>query len=92
AVYDGEFVYIAFPAPCPPLTARPFYQVATPVIKPDFGFTVIDGAGNLAGASLTVDFVSPSVARIKPSRQLTGNIRVNLGDQIHGGGHNIADS
>lgn len=92
AVYDGEFVYIAFPAPCPPLTARPFYQVATPVIKPDLGFTVIDGVGNLAGASLTVDFVSPSVARIKPSRQLTGNIRINLGDQIHGGGHNIADS
>lgn len=92
AIYDGKYLYAAFMAPCPPLTVQPFYQVATPMIKPDLGFTVIDGAGNLSGASLTIDFVSPSVVRIKPSRPLSGNIRINLGDQVHGGAHNIADS
>lgn len=92
AVYDGKDIYISFMVPCPPLTVQPFYQVATPVIKPDRGFTVIDSTGNLAGASLTVEFVSPCVVRITPSRPLSGNIRINIGDQIHGGGHNIADS
>lgn len=92
AVYDGKDIYISFMVPCPPLTVQPFYQVATPVIKPDWGFTVIDSTGSLAGASLAVEFVSPCVVRITPSRPLSGSVRINIGDQIHGGGHNIADS
>ena len=92
AVYDGKSIYVAFMVPCPPLTIKPYYQVANPIIKTDLGFTVIDSTGNIAGSSLQIEFVSPCVVRITPSRALTGSIRINLGDQIHGGGHNIADS
>lgn len=92
AVYDGARIYVPFMVPCPPLTIQPFYVVSTPTIKTDWGFTVIDSIGNLAGASLNVEIVSPSVVCITPSRPLSGSIRINLGDQLHGGGHNIADS
>ncbi|WIO40964.1 hypothetical protein P2G42_13385 [Klebsiella electrica] len=92
AIYDGKYLYVPFMVPCPPLTTQPFYEVSTPVIKPDWGFTVIDGVGTLSGVALSVEIASPSVVRITPSRPLSGNIRINLGDQLHGGGHNIADS
>ncbi|MGT4256183.1 hypothetical protein [Klebsiella pneumoniae] len=92
AVYDGTRIYVPFMVPCPPLAIRPFYVVSTPTIKTDWGFTIIDGTGTLTGAALNVEIVSPSVVCITPSRPLSGNIRINLGDQLHGGGHNIADS
>ena len=92
AVYDGTRIYVPFMVPCPPLTIQPFYVVSTPTIKTDWGFTVIDGTGTLTGAALNVEIVSPSVVCITPSRSLSGSIRINLGDQLHGGGHNIADS
>ncbi|MEX0546062.1 hypothetical protein [Raoultella terrigena] len=92
AVYDGNDIYISFMTPCPPLAVQPYYRVATPVINSDMGFTVIDGVGSLAGASLTAEIVSPCVIKISTSRKLIGDIRINLGDQIHGGGHNVADS
>ncbi|HDC4438571.1 TPA: hypothetical protein O8L84_003470 [Klebsiella quasipneumoniae] len=92
AVYDGDDIYVSFMTPCPPLAVQPYYRVATPVMNSDMGFTVIDGVGNLAGSSLMTKIVSPCVIKISPSRKLTGNIRINLGDQIHDGGHNIADS
>ncbi|HBZ2629493.1 TPA: sialate O-acetylesterase [Klebsiella pneumoniae] len=92
AVYDGTRIYVPFMVPCPPLAIQPFYVVSTPTVKSDWGFTVIDSAGTLSGAALSVEIVSPSVVCITPSRPLSGGIRINLGDQLHGGGHNIADS
>ncbi|MCJ8586048.1 hypothetical protein MWG87_27735, partial [Klebsiella pneumoniae] len=44
------------------------------------------------GTSLVTEIISPCVIKISPPRKLSGNIRLNLGDQLHGGGHNVADS
>ncbi|HED9543435.1 hypothetical protein [Klebsiella pneumoniae] len=92
AVYDGDDIYVSFMTPCPPLAVQPYYRVATPVMNSDMGFTVIDGTGNLYGTSLVTEIISPCVIKISPPRKLSGNIRLNLGDQLHGGGHNVADS
>lgn len=92
AIYDNKDIYVSFMTPCPPLIVRPYYRIATPVINSDMGFTIIDGSGSLSGASLHTEIVSPCVIKITPSRTLTGNVRLNLGDQLHGGGHNVADS
>lgn len=92
AEYDGKSVYVGFRVPCPPLTIRPFYEVGTPVIKNDLGFTVIDEIGQQYGDALNVEIASACVVKITPARALSGSMRVNLGDVLHRGGHNIADS
>ncbi|MCP2553855.1 hypothetical protein ACM64K_08045 [Klebsiella pneumoniae] len=92
AVYDSDAIYVAFRTPCPPLIKRPFYYVSGQKNYSDYGFSVIDATGTLSGGSLSVSIISPRVMKIKPARQLTGNVRLNLGDQLHGGGHNVADS
>lgn len=92
AEYDGKSVYVGFRTPCPPLRIRPFYEVGTPVVKGDMGFTIIDGTGQIYGDSLEVKIISPCVVKITPNRELTGDMRVNIGDVLHRGGHNIADS
>ncbi|WP_180865140.1 hypothetical protein [Klebsiella pneumoniae] len=92
AVYDGEDIYVSFMTPCPPLATQPYYRIAAAVMNTDMGFTVIDGTGNLYGTSLVTEIISPCVIKISPPRKLSGNIRLNLGDQLHGGGHNVADS
>ncbi|HHK9779235.1 TPA: hypothetical protein ACQZIZ_004685 [Klebsiella pneumoniae] len=92
AAYDSDAVYVAFRTPCPPLIKRPFYYVSGQKNYNDYGFSVIDATGTLSGESLSVSIISPRVMKIKPARQLTGNVRLNLGDQLHGGGHNVADS
>ncbi|HIB6569412.1 TPA: hypothetical protein ACWXGN_002739 [Klebsiella pneumoniae] len=92
ARYLGDSIFVAFNAPCPPLKLRPFYFVAQSIQYDDMGFSVIDSIGTLTGNALEVQIVSPYVVRIKVSRELSGNIRVNIGDNIHKGGHNISDS
>ncbi|WP_434965733.1 hypothetical protein [Klebsiella pneumoniae] len=92
ARYLGDSIFVAFNAPCPPLKLRPFYFVAQSIQYDDMGFSVIDSIGTLTGNDLEVQIVSPYVVRIKVSRELSGNIRVNIGDNIHKGGHNISDS
>ncbi|HFE8966808.1 sialate O-acetylesterase [Klebsiella pneumoniae] len=92
AIHRADSIFVAFNTPCPPLTSRPFYFVAQPMQYDDMGFSVIDSIGTLTGNDLEVDVVSPYVIRIKVSRKLSGDIRVNIGDNTHKGGHNISDS
>lgn len=92
AEYDGSEIYVSFMVPCPPISIRPFYQVGNPVTHRDYGFTVIDSTGSLSGTLINVEVVSPCVVKITPSRKLSGDIRINIGDYLHGGGNNIADS
>lgn len=92
AVYDGEKILVSLDTPQPPLKTSPFYVRTTETLFSDAGFTVIHGDGALYGADLTVSFISPYVVQIVPSKSLTGTIRLNLGDYLHNGGHNITDS
>ncbi|MBC4999636.1 hypothetical protein H8K87_13695 [Klebsiella pneumoniae] len=92
AVYDGEKILASLDTPQPPLKTSPFYVKTTATQFSDLGFTVVHGEGTLYGAELTVDFISPYVVQIVPSKSLTGTIRLNLGDYLHNGGHNITDS
>lgn len=92
AVYDGEKILVSLDTPQPPLKTSPFYVRTTETLFSDAGFTVIHDDGALYGADLTVSFISPYVVQIVPSKSLTGTIRLNLGDYLHNGGHNITDS
>ncbi|MFS3897069.1 hypothetical protein ACLZTU_25920, partial [Raoultella ornithinolytica] len=93
AQHSGNKVYVAAKVPVPPITFKTAYDKWSPVNYDDKGFTVTDDMGSLSGSSLTVEVVAPSVIQLTCSRELSGEVRVTLGDLAnHAGVHNIADS
>lgn len=93
AQHSGNKIYVAAKVPVPPITFKTAYDKWAPVDYTDRGFTVTDEIGYLTGSNLIVEVVAPSVIQITCSRELSGEVRVTLGDLAnHAGVHNIADS
>lgn len=93
ALYHKDEVYPYFEVPVPPIQIQPAYVVNVPTTFDGNGFTVTDSIGSLSGSSLTVSVYSPSMIKIKCSRELQGTVRVTLADKaVYNGKHNICDS
>jgi len=91
--HTGDKIYVGVKVPAPPIQFKTAYDKWAPVNYSDRGFTVIDDVGILVGSDLDVQVVAPCVIQITCSRQLSGEVRVTLGDLAnHAGVHNIADS
>lgn len=93
ATYSGAVVLVDFIVPVPPLKFSTPYDGATAQDYASKGFTVIDSAGTLTGESVVPVIVSDTVIQLTCSRDLTGSVKVVLGDKSNfNGNHCVSDS
>ena len=93
ATHQGADIFVGFDVPCPPIQFKSAYIKSQATLFIDRGFTVSDDKGTLVGSTLSISLHSDTVVKISCSRNLSGTVRVTLGDNAnHTGRHNIADS